>query len=231
MTTKEREEILFQFIGYGIPDSPIWFMSIEESKPFDNLDDNILSIYRQKTYMNGNLLVTSSGNNKTYVEPRINNVYGKYKSILGNVDFFDGYYNEGRYFFLNLWPWGKEKERKDISTEEKNYFGFNELSLYEIKEKYKNIRFLYLKHFFRTFHWKEKYIFFCFGKSNLEYTNEFISDLYGENINNVFTDYQKKYNIDCDVFKVENNKRFILPCASWNKINNKIIEKLNEIIR
>lgn len=223
MTIQERQEILFQFIGYGNPESPIWFMGIEERSPF-KLDDSFLKKYLHVTYTNGNLQIESDNKSDYYIEPQGNKTYGGYKKILKEINSFSNYYENGRYFILNLWPWGKELTQQDFTQEEKNYWGFDNMSLNEIKISHKDIRFIYLKHFFRTFNWGEKFIFFCFGKSDRKYTNSFLCSLYGEEEPDILKNELCK-NVFCEC-----NKRFILPHASRNLITDEIINTLNKII-
>lgn len=191
LTQEQRREICIKFIGYGVPESNVWFMGIDEAKSMDaneskevlKRDENLIE-YANFEFVYYNSLIKSDGNGK-YIDTNPNETYGGYKKILEK--FFKPNLLQGNYFMTNLYPFSRCKNEKDrnilISNEDQDYFGFQSNKFRETMEDSQyNIfpnRIKVLINFFERYNWKYKYIFFCVGNGIYErvYDDNFITFL------------------------------------------------------
>lgn len=191
LTEEQRRAICINFIGYGIPNSNVWFMGIDEAKSSGENEredalkrDDSFILYSKYDFVYYNSFIKAIGNNK-YADSIPSDTYGGYKKILEK--YFIANLFQGNYFMTNLYPFSRCKNDKGnnelISKEDQIYFGFKsnkfresmEDSQYDIVPK----RIKALKQFFERYNWKDKYIFFCVGNGIYEkfYDDNFINFL------------------------------------------------------
>ena len=171
LTIEQKKRIAIQFIGYGNPRSRLWFMGREEGKGYNKFDD--------KMFFESNDIVFDAKN--LFDEGEIiSSTYGKYENIVKTIfpDLWDG--EKKDFFVCNLYPFGKPSGEKNISPEEIKLFGFDQnMSYKEIIDLILKDRFLALEVFFKSFNWKEKYIFYCIGNGfNNKFPNKHLLEFF-----------------------------------------------------
>lgn len=232
LTQQQRRTICTNFIGYGVPESNVWFMGIDEAKSSDEIEskddfkrDLSLKEYDNFDFVYYNSLIKSIGNGK-YIDPSPNETYGGYKKILEK--FFKPNLIKGNYFMTNLYPFTRCKNEKLrnilISNEDQSYFGFQSNMFRELMEdsQYNIIpnRIKALINFFDRYNWKEKYIFFCVG-------NGIYEKVYDDNFINFLKLLYKQDSLELDLDKPLpqklSDKKYWLHHASGRSFGNNIV--------
>lgn len=211
-------------------------MGVDEAGGYDNYlklgneyADKELMKYTNTNYtFENNFLIKTNENDNLYRPAYVNETYGGYRKLLENIAPENLMRND--YFMTNLYPFSRTNG--DLTEREKIYFGFDKnLSFYEIIQTIKEYRFNILKTFFKTFYWPNKIIFFCIGNgiSNIfpdPSFSEFLDVVYNPNL----PDFEKPFDNISLKYDKESHKKFILPHASRNQINDEIIEIIKKIL-
>lgn len=239
LTAFGRRLIAINNIGYGTPLSPVWFMGYNERgewvKKNEKGELEFTTDEQFYTCLNG----FKEGLNVATLKNFPNKTYNGYYRIINEVEKFKDLLSNGKMFVTNLNPFGSEKSNTDLLPEEKIFFGFDEnASLGEIWESIKNFRYEALIHFFNTYGWQSKYIFFClgwqelgWGKTKEDYLNEFLQRLYITN-ERIYSSLYRKEKENLYLFHDKYFNKFILPHSAYGRyLTKEILKELNTIIK
>lgn len=162
-TQRNRLRTAIQYIGFGDPNSKVWFFGSEEAGEWT---DKGLSEFR-------NIAVSNSSLSSDV------DTYKGYQKILADV--FDG--NVEKYFVSNVMPIGKPSRTNDFSKETREVFGFEEVPYKDLLSKMKVERMFALELFFKLFNWQDKCIFLCTSiEYNIKCMNELFQCLTGDSM-------------------------------------------------
>lgn len=207
-----NRSVYTQFMGYGNPNSNVWFMGREEASPWD-LSPEEIENYRNITHIFRNEL-----------EPcEAGSAYFSYKQIL--IDIFPENYHSRNFFITNLFPFGIHN-KDNYTPDQKGILGLNENDDMNTSNETFEERCIALRTFFRCHNWKNKYIFFCIGTDYRNWLNRFLEYL-GVNIQNEYD----SINGNEHIMKSRNSTKFILPHAArgyFSKHN--VINTLRDVI-
>lgn len=160
-TEHDRLRTAIQYIGFGDPNSRVWFFGSEEAVEWTV---ETLSEYRNIAVSNDSLSADAP-------------TYKGYQEILTEV--FDG--NVKECFISNVMPIGKPPRKNDFSNETREIFGFDEVSYKDLLSNIKEERLFALELFFKIFNWKDKCIFLCTSDPfNIRCMNELFQYLMGD---------------------------------------------------
>lgn len=222
LTVKQRREIAVGLIGYGFPESKLWLMGYEESSKgaWVDMTDKDLSRYKKGyTYdMTIDVLRSYPG------------TYRGYYRLISSL-FPDYILEDKKIFVANLLPFGKKDSLAELTPEACRFFGCeNQQELYNITL---TDRYLALLKFFEKYNWKDKYVFFCIGKSSNKEVElkRFLCKLY--NISSEYLFHYVFHNVSFIPYIYCDNefKKFITYHASSRKHFNKAISIIKEILR
>lgn len=217
LTIKQRRQKVIELIGYGKPQSDIFFCGKNEGDGWYINDDaqTDLSLNNLKTPYSENIDIKKYHSGTAY--------YG-YRFIMENLENHQSALNNNNYFVTNIWPFGKKKNGYGPIEKEIEYFGFNFLD--KITDSVLDKRFEAMKLFFDLYKWESKYLYFCIGKDErfLCWAKIFISDYLG--IKTTWTKHSDNTSY------LETHNIFLIPHGClMNRRGKNVIIDLNEISR
>ncbi|MCS6304597.1 MAG: hypothetical protein H8K07_13165 [Nitrospira sp.] len=184
-TAKERFEIVSKFIGFGNPHAPIWFIGIEEGKPWDKDPDKDQEQYDKYARR---WFPAESGEIKTQAE-RDGRSYTKIYDIMSKLIMlinptgqdlaeWKNFRNEkllradGMAFQSNLFPLGKPSDDGEWPLYYKDLFGYGNENRDEYERIVKAERFPLLRS-----EWKNHApkITVCFGSKRRNYFEDLLT--------------------------------------------------------
>lgn len=222
LTVKQKRDIAVGLIGYGFPESKLWLMGYEESSKgaWVDMTDKDLSIYK-----NGYTDDMTIEDLRSY-----RGTYRGYYKLISSL-FPDYILEEKKIFVTNLLPFGKKDSLAELTPEACRFFGCeNQQELYNITLTDRHFALL---NFFEKHNWKDKYIFFCIGKSaNKEVElKRFLSKLYDIPSEYLFHSVFHNVSFIPYIYRDNEFKKFITYHASSGKHFNKALNIITEILK
>lgn len=225
LTPRTKRNIAINLIGYGDPNARLWLMGYEESGKggwLGTTDGRFLEMLNGFSEIDFKDLVNS---NKL-------STYGGYCNIISSV--FPTCKDGEPFFVTNLFPFGKQNNRVNLSQAELEMFGYdNNLDLDNLIDNYRALRFEVLLSFFKEYKWENKYILFCVGNDNNKekYLLEFLSKLYNvkkeDLLGNIFAQVDSLY-----LYHDIEMKKFISYQASYDNYNRLgVLEAMQNIVK